>query len=173
MPSDAFAALSEEDLGDILAFVRAQPKVNGSTPDPALGPLGRVLIVTGALPFPAAAVARENLGPSQRTIGVTAEYGHYLAHVAGCISCHGVSLSGGHLQGSPSDPPAQNLTPSGDLAHWTFDQFETAMRNGTRPDKTHISTFMPWPSLGQMTDDELKAIWLYLKSVPPKTTGSR
>jgi hypothetical protein len=26
---------------------------------------------------------------------------------------------------------------------------------------------MPWQSMGKMTDDELKAIWLYLKTLPP------
>jgi hypothetical protein len=32
---------------------------------------------------------------------------------------------------------------------------------------------MPWQALGQMTDDELKALWLYLQSLPAKPTGSR
>lgn len=172
MPSDAFTELSNEDMADVLAYVHSKPKVDGGTPNPAVGPIGRVLIVVGALPFPSTTVTKQNLSPSQRTIGVTAEYGKYLAHASGCISCHGVGLSGGHLQGSPSDPPAQNLTPSGDLGRWTFDQFKAAIRTGTRPDGTHINTFMPWPSLSQMSDDELQAIWLYLKSVPPKPTGS-
>jgi len=30
---------------------------------------------------------------------------------------------------------------------------------------------MPWKTLGQMTDNELKALLLYLKSLPAKTTG--
>lgn len=172
MPSDAFTELSDQDMADVLAYVHSKPMANGGTPDPAIGLIGRVLIVTGGLPFPSEAVEKQHLAPSERTVGVTAEYGKYLARVSGCISCHGVALSGGHLQGSPSDPAAQNLTPSGDLGRWTFDQFKSALRTGTRPDGTHINTFMPWPSLGQMTDDELQAIWLYLKSVPPKPTGS-
>jgi cytochrome c553 len=167
MPSNAFAELSDEDLADVLAYVHSKPNVEGATPDPAIGPIGRILLLTGALPFSSTEIVKQNLAPSQRTIGVTADYGKYLARAAGCISCHGAALSGGHLVGSPSDPPAQNLTPSGDLARWTFDQFKTAIRTGTRPDGTHINTFMPWPMLSQMTDDELHAIWLYLKSVPP------
>jgi cytochrome c553 len=172
MPADAFTELSDEDLADVLAYVHSKPKADGGTPDPAVGPVGRVLILTGALPFPADLVVKQNLAPSQPSIGVTAEYGKYLAHISGCITCHGVGLSGGHLLGTPSDPPAQNLTPSGDLAHWSFDQFKTAIRTGARPNGTHISTFMPWPNLSQMTDDEIQAIWLYLKSVPPRPTGN-
>jgi hypothetical protein len=26
---------------------------------------------------------------------------------------------------------------------------------------------MPWQSMGKMSDDELRAIWLFLKSLPP------
>jgi hypothetical protein len=29
---------------------------------------------------------------------------------------------------------------------------------------------MPWPTVGRMTDDELRAIWLYLQSVPAVET---
>jgi hypothetical protein len=32
---------------------------------------------------------------------------------------------------------------------------------------------MPWPVLGRMTDDELRAIWRYLRSVPPKAFGNK
>jgi len=31
----------------------------------------------------------------------------------------------------------------------------------------------PWPVLGRMTDDELQAIWLYLRSVPSKPFGNK
>jgi cytochrome c553 len=172
MPSDSFTELSAEDMADMLAYVRSTPKYDGATPDPNVGPLGRLLIVIGALPFSATVVEKDKLAPSQPVIGVTASYGKYLARAAGCIDCHGVGLSGGHLQGSPSDPPAQNLTPAGDLGHWTFDQFRTTLRSGTRPDGSHLNNFMPWPTISQMTDDELRAIWLYLKSVPPKPTGN-
>jgi len=30
---------------------------------------------------------------------------------------------------------------------------------------------MPWPCFGQMTDDELKALWLYLQSLPALPQG--
>jgi hypothetical protein len=31
---------------------------------------------------------------------------------------------------------------------------------------------MPWKYMGQMTDDELKAIWAYLRTLPPLTTST-
>ena len=30
---------------------------------------------------------------------------------------------------------------------------------------------MPWQYLGQMSDEELKAVWLYLQSVPAREQG--
>jgi hypothetical protein len=30
---------------------------------------------------------------------------------------------------------------------------------------------MPWKYLGQMTDDELRAVWIYLQSLPPLPQG--
>ncbi len=33
--------------------------------------------------------------------------------------------------------------------------------------------YMPWPVLGQMTDEELTALWLSLKATPPRASGNR
>ncbi|MEZ4763488.1 MAG: cytochrome c [Calditrichia bacterium] len=48
-------------------------------------------------------------------------------------------------------------------------QIFSAVRNGVRPNGEGINPAMPrW--VGNMTDDELRAIWLYLQSVPPLQT---
>jgi mono/diheme cytochrome c family protein len=171
MPSNAFISLSDSDLADILAYVHSRPNVDNTTPAPAIGILGRVLIATGALPFPAIEVQRSQLMPMHPVVGVSAAYGQYLVRISGCTSCHGAGLTGGHLEGAPSDPPAQNLTPAGDLGHWTLAQFTNTIRTGTRPDGTRVNDFMPWTDFAQMSDDELHAIWLYLRTVPPQPTG--
>jgi len=80
------------------------------------------------------------------TRGVTVEYGRYLARIAYCHGCHGPDLAGG---GGPP-PRATNR----------------AMRFGARPDGTHIGPAMPWVSRGQMTDNELRALWRYVRSAP-------
>ena len=72
----------------------------------------------------------------------------------------------------PDWPPAANLTPSGDLAPWTEKEFFVALRTARRPDGRELSIVMP-RAFGQITDEELMAIWLYLKTVPAAATETR
>jgi len=105
----------------------------------------------------------------------TAAYGRYLANVAGCHGCHGYGLSGGRVAGPPGLPPARNLTRdvATGLAAWTEADFTRAMREGRRPDGAPIDGFMPWRQFRRMTDDELHALWLYLRSAPPRAFGHK
>jgi hypothetical protein len=68
--------------------------------------------------------------------------------------------------------PSPNLTPGGDLAGWTAEQFFTAIRTGVTPGGHQLSEDMPWVNFGQMTDDELQSVWLYLQSLPALEQGS-
>src|SRR6185369_12648665 len=104
----------------------------------------------------------------------TVEYGRYMVSVAGCYGCHGDGLSGGKIPGTPPEfkPPA-NITPKG-IGHYTEADFFTALREGKRPGGTPLDTnYMPvrWTRL--MTDDETRAIFAFLKTVPPKEYGGR
>jgi len=40
-------------------------------------------------------------------------------------------------------------------------------------DGTQIDPFMPWKTYAGMTDDEIAAIWGYLRSVPAKPFGNK
>jgi len=67
---------------------------------------------------------------------------------------------------------AINLTPdtSTGLGEWTEQAFIQAMRTGKhqgQPNARDILPPMPWPSIAQMTDGDLKAMWAYLRTVPP------
>ena len=173
MPSEVFVFINETDLGDLIAYLKQIPPVDRTMPHSQLGPLGRALLVAGQvslitdrtrpLPFPA-------IVPP----GPTLEYGRYIASYAGCIGCHGPGLSGGHVEGPPGAPPAANLTPhSSGLENWTETDFEHALRRGVRKNGTPINVFMPWPNFSGMTDDEMKALWLFVRSVPPKPFGNK
>jgi TRAP-type mannitol/chloroaromatic compound transport system permease large subunit len=45
------------------------------------------------------------------------------------------------------------------------------MRTGITPNSRKLNDFMPWRYFGQMTDEELKAIFLFLQSLPSKEQG--
>jgi hypothetical protein len=77
------------------------------------------------------------------------------------------------VAGPPGTPQAANLTPAGPIGAWSEEDFVRAMREGRRPDGSSLDVFMPWPLLGRMTDEELRALWLYLTGVPPRETGNR
>ena len=67
---------------------------------------------------------------------------------------------------------ATNLTPDKDtgIGEWTEEAFIQAMRTGKhqgQPNGRDILPPMPWFNLKEMTDDDLKAMWAYLQSIPP------
>ena len=90
--------------------------------------------------------------------------------VRSCSLCHGDALSGGSVPGDEGDaPPAPNLTPGGLLGRWSEADFINTLRTGVTPGSRSLdSENMPWKFFAKMTDDELKAIWLYLQSLPAK-----
>ena len=60
-----------------------------------------------------------------------------------------------------------NLTPGGELGFWMEEQFITAIRTGVTPSGHDLNPDrMPWEEYRFMSDDELKAIFMYLQSLP-------
>ncbi|MCZ6790100.1 MAG: cytochrome C, partial [Chloroflexi bacterium] len=60
-------------------------------------------------------------------------------------------------------------TPGGGLARWSEADFINTLRTGTTPDGRQLDDEnMPWKFFTKMTEDELKAIWMYLQSLPAK-----
>jgi hypothetical protein len=62
-----------------------------------------------------------------------------------------------------------NLTPDKDtgLGSWTEQNFIEAMRTGKHMGKGRpILPPMPWQAIGQLPDEDLKALFAYLKTVP-------
>lgn len=167
MPSDEYANLSDEDVSAIIAYLRSLRPVDREHPASKLGPIGRMLVTAGQLPIMAAARMDHNATrPAVPPVGPTREYGQYLVSVGGCRGCHGPNLVGGPSP-EPGAPPAANITPAGPIGKWSEADFVRAIRTGTRPDGSKIKDFMPWRSMSRHTDDELHALWLYLRTVPP------
>ena len=94
--------------------------------------------------------------------------------VGGCVDCHGANLSGGPITGAPpSSPPAANITPGGEISAWSEADFIKAMRTGVNPAGKQLDPFMPYRYVGKLSDDELKAIYLYQQTVPAAAMGAR
>jgi mono/diheme cytochrome c family protein len=170
MPSEVFTHLSDEDLGAIIAYLRQAPPVDREMPRSGFSFLGRALVGFGAMPVLAAGNTPRVAHVSAVEPDSTAAYGKYLADIGGCRGCHGPELSGGSTAGPPGSPPSSNLTPAG-IGRWSRDDFARAVREGVRPSGAPISEVMPWKVFARMTDEEIDALWAYLRTVPPKEYG--
>jgi mono/diheme cytochrome c family protein len=64
---------------------------------------------------------------------------------------------------------ARNLTPDSatGLGKWTEAYFIKVLRTGMRGNGEPLRPLMPWEWYRQLTDDDLKAIFAYLRIIPP------
>ena len=165
MPSAEYTYLSDQDVADILAWVRTQAAVERDLPQREFGPIGRLMTVLGKVPFQADLIAADpNARHLDRPVAeATLELGHYLTRL--CTGCHGLDLTGGQPI-EPGAPPAPNLTPAGNLAQWTWEDFQHLFATGRTPEGREVSPAMPWQAIGQASPEELAAVWAYLQSIP-------
>jgi cytochrome c553 len=174
MPATDYVHLSDSDLVALVAWARSRRLVENSVPASRLGPLGRALLLAGKFPvLSAEAVDRGVRHVAAPPAGVTAAYGGYLAHTAGCAGCHGAGFSGGKVATlPPSAPPAANLTPAG-TAGWTEAAFIRVLREGKDPAGRALDPrWMPWRTSGRMTDEEIRALWAYFQTLPARPFGN-
>jgi mono/diheme cytochrome c family protein len=174
MPAHEFYYLSDGDLGDLIAYVRSLPPVDNVAPDNKVGPMMRVAMTfMDVVLLPAEVVEHNAPRPITPEAGVTVDYGRYLSVT--CTGCHGPGFSGGPIPLAPPDfPPALNLTPGGELQGWSDEMFIHTLRTGLTPGGQQMDdAYMPWKRLGQMTDDEMKAVFLFLRSLPATEQGNR
>jgi len=159
MPSNSYYYISDADLGAIIAFLKNLPPVDNELPDRDLGLLYQIAILGDPSLVPAEVIDHTAPRAPAPEPGVNAEYGKYLA--TACTICHGPGLSGGTAAGAGLD-----LTGGGNLPDWTEAEFMHALRTGERPRGEDIDPDrMPWKRVGKLTDDELRAIWLYLQTL--------
>ena len=165
MLSNTFHYLSDEDLGALIAYLKSVPPVDNELPERRIEPLGRMMMATGIFPPPPAEqIDHTGPHPAAPEPGVTVAYGHYLSRT--CTECHGPNLNGAPFSLPGQEVLTPNLTPGGPLAAWSDQDFFTTMHTGLASGGRHLDEQMPWKFYGQMTDEELRAVWLYLQSLP-------
>jgi cytochrome c553 len=161
------AHLSDEDLGSIVAYLKTVPPVDHTVRPRYFTPLAKILLAAGVLgKLPAEAVSHD-VHVTAPAAGPTPKYGEYLVTTNDCRVCHGQNLNGGPYPDPTIKKISPNLTPGGELGFWTEEQFINAIRTGKTPGGHELNPdFMPWKYYRLFQDDELKAIWAYLQSLP-------
>ncbi|HEX7289132.1 MAG TPA: c-type cytochrome [Candidatus Angelobacter sp.] len=175
---------SDDDMAAILAFLRsADPMVKASavpsrSPEPSFLTKLLCYFAFKPLPYPKQPV------PSPDKANRLSQ-GQYLANgVLDCYGCHSAAfqtnnplqpeLSAGFYGGGNTFPGANgtniqatNITPDPGtgIGSWTEAQFVTALRKGFRTDRSPLR--YPMPIYVDLDEEEARAIFAYLRTVPP------
>ncbi len=161
------AYLSDEDLGAIIAYIKSVPPVDRETKGHNFTPLAKIMLVVGVLPPLPVETVSHDIHVSAPTRGATAEYGEYMVNTNDCRICHGAHLNGGEYPDPTVKLITPNLTMGSEIAFWTEAQFINTIRTGITPSGHELNPdHMPWKDYRFMSDDELKAIFMYLQSLP-------
>jgi mono/diheme cytochrome c family protein len=175
MPSADYNQFTDADLAALIAYVRSLPPVAGEGATIRFPLIVKALYAAGKIKDDAETIDHTRPPPQPVPDAVTSENGAYLAHL--CTGCHGQGFSGGPIPGTPPEwPPAANITPGEGSALTRYDapeKFVAMMRTGKRPDNSAVSSVMPFPTLKNMSDTELGALYVYLKTLPPRPAGNR
>ena len=171
MPSEDFSRLTDDDVAAVVAYARQLSPGRGSSAVITLPLPIRVLYGVGLIRDSAEKI--DNALPPSVPIAeaVTAAHGAYVA--TGCIGCHRAGLVGGKIAGAPpSWPPAARLAPGPGSAMPRYPgagAFAAMLKTGKRPDGSQVSKVMPFASLRELNDVDVRALHLYLTTMPPGT----
>ncbi|RYF32251.1 MAG: c-type cytochrome, partial [Comamonadaceae bacterium] len=133
--------------------------------------VGAIGVIAGLLGWRAsiAPVAFSAPAYSEATI----ERGRTLAALGDCVVCHtapgGTPNAGGRAMDTPFGTLyTTNLTPdtATGLGAWSFSAFQRAMREGISRDGHHLYPAFPYTAFAKTSDDDLQAIYAYLRSLP-------
>jgi len=171
MPYAQYRSMSDEDVASIVVYLRTLPALRRALPPTKVPfPMNRFI---NAAPQPVTAAVPT---PDRRD---PVAYGNYLTRLGACRDCHtpadaqhqpiaALEFSGGFvLTGPYGQVASRNLTtaPSG-IPYYNADLFVEVMRTGmVKARKVHDA--MPWRALGQQSDEDLRAIFAFLQTVPP------
>lgn len=173
MPYEWFHEMSDDDAFAVARYLKSLPPVRHEVKQSPnlVFKLGKLFLGP-----------KSSISASAPPRGATAEYGGYLAqHVGLCADCH--TPRGGLMAKPdksrlfagtahpPKDFPANpsNLTPDNatGIGQWTETDFLQTLRTGVNPKGISLHAIMPWRQIRRMSDEDLRAIYRYLRTVPP------
>jgi mono/diheme cytochrome c family protein len=175
MPGEDYNRLNDADFAALVAYVRGLPPSAGQTTQIRLPMIVKALYGAGMIRDSAEKIDHKVPPSAPVAVAASVEHGAYVTSM--CIGCHGATLAGGRIPGTPPDwPPASNLTPGEGGVMPRYDsaaKFVSMMRTGKRPDGTEVSKVMPFGSIGNLNEVDLNAMYAYLRTVPARKAGER
>jgi mono/diheme cytochrome c family protein len=170
MPYQSFREMSDEDLASIIVYLRSLPPVRQSLPKSEI--IFPVKYLIRGVPQPLTTqVATQDLTDP-------VHHGKYLVTMAGCAGCHtpqvrgqsvpGMELAGGFtLSGPWGSIASSNITPDASgIGYYDEALFLQVMKTGYVKARG-LSPIMPVFDFKNMTDDDLKAMFSYLRTLKP------
>lgn len=179
MPYHNYGRLDKEDIMSVIAYLRTLPSVKNEVPEHELDfPLNFII---NTMPVKDSLVVRPDSADQ-------VQYGKYLVTAASCVNCHskeekgalvpGSEFGGGREFKSPGAGSAFSVNISPDnqtgIGTWNREVFIKRFKMYTDsnyvPTKLlpgEVNTPMPWAMYATMTENDLGAIYSYLRTVKP------
>ena len=181
MPYREYHEMSDEDARSIVLYLRRLRPIRNAVPPKKIDFPVNLLVKGAPKPEDGPVVAPD---PKKDAVA----YGRYLTVIGGCVGCHtpesrpgepipGRAYAGGRLFKGPwGRNVTPNLTPHKDayLGRATKEEFIGRFRSfaSLTGDAAPVAskgrnTLMPWLALSGATDEDLGAIYDFLKTLPP------
>jgi mono/diheme cytochrome c family protein len=170
MPYPNYKNMSDEDLASVIVYIRSLPPVRNELPKIKI-PFPLSFLIKG-IPQP----ITTPVAPPDQTTAIAR--GTYLAKMGVCSDCHtpaergqpiaGLEFAGGTVFHEPNGMVASaNITPDASgISYYDENLFLRAMREG-KVGARQLHASMPWWFYGQMTDDDLKSVFAFLRTLKP------
>ncbi len=180
MPYPIYNELAEEDLHALIAYLRTLPPIANEVPRTQLNFPMNLIVRT---------IPKAHEPKPRPPAGDTLAYGKYLNTVAGCHFCHtpvddkgralpGMDFAGGQEFRLPGGMVVRtaNITPEMDTGIGAWDEAYFINRfkefSGSTASRIAVpaggeNTLMPWTMYAGMTEEDLRAIYRYLRTVKP------
>lgn len=178
MPYMNFRKMSQEDLYSIIAYIRSLKPIENKVPDRSLDFPMNLIVKTIPKPMP------ESF-PSIPDKSDSIAYGAYMTNAASCFDCHSTADKGVPIKGmewaggmkfclngvcvTSANITPDNETGIGLLTKEAFINKFRFYRDSTAqaiPVTDGKQTAMPWMFYAGMSDEDLGAIYTFLRTVP-------
>ena len=177
MPYHGLSHMAKEDVDAVITYIRALKPIENTIPKREM-----YMPMSAFGPLPDNDYKQNTIPDSTDMV----KYGEYLVSIAHCTDCHtpftpegapdfAKYLAGGHrFENRFFTVTVANITPDSatGIGTWTEAMFLAKFRTNAAPENLNTTpgkknTIMPWSFFGTMKDHDLKAIYAYLRTVPP------